>query len=120
MGIREANRRLRRSLSGEGQLPRRKAKTGAPAHFKAWKQQAATERFLRQQKTSALIAVPAFSSAANAERIEIIAKAYPNWLALLQADRADLLGLSGIGAATLKRLQHYFMAKDVTPAWAEQ
>lgn len=126
MGLKTFNRAERRRYIGMppiwGPNARRSSgnRTGQPAQFKEWKAAGEAKRFLSAQRTFLISQARGFSEGIDLIRISTIAEHYPNWLALSQARRADLLKLPGIGPATLKRLQTYLMAHNLTPAWAEQ
>lgn len=94
-------------------------KTGQPAHFKVWKHEAAARAILLRARTEAIASLPSLSSN-HGIRIGIlrIAEKFPTLWDLSNANRGELLGITGVGDGTLRKLQKYLEGKNVAVKWA--
>lgn len=113
-------RKVRRMLRTEGgkKLPQRgfhlpRNKTGQPEWFKQIQLQAEFKRVLSRIPLQAL------------DLTEVVAESlleagYRSVWKLSQADYADLLGLKGIGPATLKKLRAQLVKRAVPVTWTAE
>jgi hypothetical protein len=93
--------------------------TGTTEHFRRWKQEAAEARILVQIPTDKWLERDRPKGMA-VKVAEVLAEAYPTLADLAGADRADLLGLSGVGSSILDKVAEALRARGVRPVWDER
>lgn len=89
-----------------------RSKTGQPEWFKQMALHGQFKRVLSKVRVSLWSELP------ESTRVSLVAGGYDNVWKLSQADYVDLLGLKGIGPATLKKLRAQLVERAVPVTWS--
>lgn len=114
------NRRHRRRLIGEGRVRTRTGKaTGTTPHFRMWMADLRIKSALQRMKTSQLAKSAGDDHPQAASALSFLAedRRYRKLSAIVEAERADLLSISGIGPKRLDALAAYLRSKRVQVRW---